>query len=272
MTPGDDDHRFSGDIPQIYEQYLVPLIFEPYAQDLAARVAERRPKRVLEIAAGTGVLTRSLAAALPPSTAIVATDLNTPMLQQAQRVGTQREVHWEQADAMQLPFSQGEFDLVVCQFGAMFFPDRSGAFAEVWRVLRPGGCLLFNVWDAIDYNTFAACVTAALDAQFPADPPLFLARVPHGYHDKTRIAADLARGGFARHAQIVTLPLPSRADSARHVAIAYCGGTPLRSEIQTRAPGRLAQVIDDVSAAFTARFGSGPIEAPMQARIVWVER
>jgi threonine dehydrogenase-like Zn-dependent dehydrogenase len=96
------DRKFSGSIPEVYERYMVPLIFEPYAVDLAARMAQIAPKRVLEIAAGTGVLTRQLARVLPPATAIVATDLNQPMLDRAKSVGTARPVEWRTADAMQL--------------------------------------------------------------------------------------------------------------------------------------------------------------------------
>jgi ubiquinone/menaquinone biosynthesis C-methylase UbiE len=174
------DAAFGGLIAALYEQRLVPLIFEPYAGDLATRAETLRPGRVLEIAAGTGVVTRRLARLLPPDVEIVATDLNVPMLDQATAIGTTRAVQWRQADAMQLPLAEGEFDAVVCQFGAMFFPDKGRAFAEVRRVLRPGGLFLFNVWDRIEDNELADEVTRALAVMFPDDPPRFLARTPHG--------------------------------------------------------------------------------------------
>ncbi|HEY6137275.1 MAG TPA: methyltransferase domain-containing protein, partial [Thermoanaerobaculia bacterium] len=177
------DRGFHGSIPQLYEAYLVPLIFEPYAADLAQRLAAHPPARLLEVAAGTGVATRSLASVLPESTAIVATDLNQPMLAMAAATGTSRPVEWRQADAMQLPFADAAFDAVACQFGAMFFPDKARAFSEIRRVLRPGGVFLFSVWDRIEDNEFADDVTNALAALFPAHPPRFLARTPHGYHD-----------------------------------------------------------------------------------------
>ena len=177
------DSGFAGSIPQLYDTYLVPLIFEPYAADLAQRLRARSVTRVLEIAAGTGVVTRALASALPASVSIVATDLNQAMLDRAAAVGTARPVEWRQADAMQLPFADGAFDAVVCQFGVMFFPDKAKAFAEARRVLKPGGVFIFNVWDRIEDNEFADVVTTALAPVFPADPPRFLARTPHGYHD-----------------------------------------------------------------------------------------
>jgi len=162
MSSANTDKVFTGSIPKLYETYLVPLIFEPYAADLANRLASRSLTRVLEIAAGTGVVTRALASVLPESISIVATDLNQPMLDQASALGTKRRVEWRQADAMQMPFADGTFDAVVCQFGVMFLPEKSKAFWEARRVLRPGGVFIFNVWDSIEENEFADTVTTAL--------------------------------------------------------------------------------------------------------------
>ena len=173
MSNTDSARIFTGSIPAMYEKYMVPLIFEHYAADLARRLASQSPSRVLEIAAGTGVVTRQLATTLPQDVAIVATDLNRPMLELAERIGTSRPVQWQHADAMQLPFPDRSFDAVVCQFGAMFFPDKARAFAEARRVLRTGGVLLFNVWDRIEENEFADAVTATLAEVFPEDPPAF---------------------------------------------------------------------------------------------------
>ena len=272
MSPPNVDAAFAGAIPQLYERYLVPLIFEPYAADLAARVADGQPSRVLEIAAGTGVVTRQLAKTLPHEVSIMATDLNQAMLDQAIAVGISRFVEWRQADAMQLPFSDGAFDVVVCQFGAMFFPDKARAFSEARRVLRPGGRFIFNVWDWIDQNEFADVVTHSLKTLFPNDPPLFLARIPHGYHDAAVIAQDLAHGGFSESPEVTTLSARSRADSARIPAIAYCHGTPLRSEIEARDASRLAEATDAAENAIARRFGSGPVDGKIQARIIAVER
>lgn len=196
MSGPESDTMFGGSIPELYERHLVPLIFEPYAADLASRVAAAPATRVLEIAAGTGVVTRELAALLPADVTIVATDLNQPMLDHAARIGTCRPVEWRHADAMQLPFADRTFDVVVCQFGVMFFPDKVRAFVEARRVLSPGGVFLFNVWDRIEANEFADTVTTALASLFPDNPPSFLARVPHGYFDCTRIARNLAAAGF----------------------------------------------------------------------------
>ena len=272
MKPQDSDRAFAGSIPQLYEQYLVPLIFEPYAADLARRVALRQPSRVLEIAAGTGVVTRQLAKTLLPAAAIVATDLNPPMLDHAAAVGTSRPVEWRQADAMQLPFPDEVFDVVACQFGAMFFPDKSRAFSEARRVLRPGGAFIFNVWDRIDRNEFADTVTEALATLFPVDPPRFMARVPHGYHETAAIAQDLARAGFKRSCELTTLAERSRAASPRIPAMAYCQGTPLRGEIEARGPSRLGEATDIAAAALASRFGAGAVDGRIQAHVVAIER
>jgi ubiquinone/menaquinone biosynthesis C-methylase UbiE len=266
------DKVFAGSVPKIYETYLVPLIFEPYATDVVSRLKPRNPSRVLEIAAGTGVVTRALASVLPASASIVATDLNQAMLDQAASVGTKRRVEWRQADAMQLPFPDQAFDAVVCQFGVMFFPDKSKAFAEALRVLSGGGPFLFSVWDRIEENEFADTVTAALASVFPADPPRFLARTPHGYHDPATIEEDLAKGGFTKPAQIATVAAESRAESPRVPAIAYCQGTPLRNEIETRNAGRLNEATDAATKALARRFGSQTIVGKIQAHVVAIER
>jgi len=272
MPHPDTDKVFAGSIPQLYDTHLVPLLFEHYAQDLAGRLAGRPCSRLLEIAAGTGAATRALAASLPADVGIVATDLNPAMIERAAAVGTARPVEWRVADAMTLPFTDGAFDTVVCQFGAMFFPDKAKAFAEVRRVLRSGGLFVFSVWDRIDDNEFADVVTAAVAALFPADPPRFLARTPHGYHDAAAIERDLASGGFAAAPRIETLSARSRAASPRIPAIAYCHGTPLRNEIESRDAACLDATTDAAAAAIGARFGSGTVDGRTQAHVVTVER
>jgi ubiquinone/menaquinone biosynthesis C-methylase UbiE len=264
------DTAFTGSVAQFYERYMVPLIFEPYAVDLARRVAQAAPRRVLELAAGTGVVTRQLAVMLDPSVDIVATDLNPAMIQEAERIGSARPVQWRQADAMQLPFENGAFDAVACQFGVMFFPDKQRAFAEARRVLRPGGLLAFNAWGAIAANEFAEAVTHALATVFPQDPPRFMARTPHGYHDASRIAQDLAAAGFTSAPAIDTVAFTSRAVSPRIAALAYCEGTPLRGEIEARDPGGLERATAAAEAELARRFGSGPIEGRIEALVVTV--
>jgi SAM-dependent methyltransferase len=272
MSSPSTDRVFAGSIPQLYQQHLVPLIFEPYAANLASRVALHQPTRVLEIAAGTGVVTRHLSRVLPKQASIIATDLNQPMLDQAAAIEASRPIEWRQADAMQLPFQDGAFDVVVCQFGVMFFPDKVRAFSEARRVLLPGGHFIFNVWDRIEENEFADTVSQALATLFPEDPPRFMARVPHGYHDLAVVAADLARSGFTRSPSFTRLAVRSRATSPSIPAIAYCQATPLRNELEARGSSCLNDATAAATAALAKRFGGDVVDGKIQAHIIAVER
>lgn len=260
------DKVFAGSIPENYDRHMVPLIFESYARDLAQRVTKLSPKAVLETAAGSGVVTRALAAVLSPDADYVATDLNQPMLDYAKsRQSADSRIRWRTADAQSLPFEDASFDLVCCQFGVMFFPDRPSGYREAKRVLKPGGCFLFNAWDRIEANIFANDVTNALAEFFPNDPPRFMARTPHGYHDIALIRSDLAKAGFT-DVTIETLQAASRAPSARYVALAFCQGTPLRNEIEAR--GNLEAATDHAAAAIASRHGSGEVSATIQAHVI----
>jgi SAM-dependent methyltransferase len=261
------DTAFAGSIPEIYERYLVPLIFDSYAQDSAARVASLAPQHVLETAAGTGIVTEHLVARLAHNAHIVATDLNPSMLDRAALRLKDPRLEWCQADAMALPFDDEAFDLVACQFGAMFFPDKIKGFKEARRVLKRGGRFVFAVWGRLSANEFADTITRAMDELFPTDPPRFLARIPHGYHDVNLIRADLRGAGFST-VQIEAIEHRSKAPSCQDPAIAYCQGTPLRSEIETRDPGGLQRPTTHAAAALFKRFGEGPVDGRVRAYIV----
>jgi ubiquinone/menaquinone biosynthesis C-methylase UbiE len=266
------DKLFAGSIPEIYDRLLVPLIFESYALDLANRLAKTDPRNVLETAAGTGVLTRAIASRLPGGTRIVATDLNQPMLDHAAaRQAHDSRIAWRQADALALPFEDRSFDAVACQFGAMFFPDKVQGYKEARRVLEPGGRFFFSVWDRISENEFADVVTEALAALFPHDPPRFMARTPHGYHDVERIRDELTAAGFADIA-VEAVEGRSKASSPRDPAIAYCQGTPLRNEIEARDASRLEAATKHATEALATRFGTGAIEGRIRAFVITAVR
>ncbi|HEV2154338.1 class I SAM-dependent methyltransferase [Bradyrhizobium sp.] len=266
------DKVFAGSIPKLYDEYLVPMIFSVYAEDIARRVAARSPSTLLEIAAGTGAVTRAVAAALPRGVRYVATDLNEPMLAvAAQRQKDDDRITWRQADGMALPFGDAEFDVVCCQFGVMFFPDRVKAYSEVQRVLKPDGTFVFNVWDRIENNVVAHEATIALGKMFPDDPPRFMIRTPHGYHDKALIRSDLERAGF-RDIAIETRAEISHAPSADHAATALCQGTPLRNEIEARDASKLQAATDLVAEALRASHGSGACDGKIQAIVIEARR
>jgi len=261
------DKAFTGSIPAIYDEYLVPIWFAPYAEDLVRRLSGVMRGRVLEIAAGSGAATRAMARALPPAVSIVATDLNGPMLDVSASRLADRRIEWRVADASALPFDDKEFDAVVCQFGVMFLPDKAKGFAEARRVLKPGDLYIFNVWDTLDANVFALVATQALAAVFPEDPPTFFERLPYGYNDAGDIRATLVKAGFA-NTEIETVEKTDRAPSPRAAAIGICQGTPLRNEIDTRDASRLDEATEAVAAALAAKFGSGAIEGRMRALVV----
>jgi SAM-dependent methyltransferase len=235
------DAAFAGSIPATYDRYLGPWLFEGYAREVVRRATGLRPARLLETAAGTGIVTAALAEALP-DTRIVATDLNEAMLEIArQRIGA-GQVSFQAADAQDLPFGFGEFDMVVCQFGVMFYPDRVRGNAEARRVLREGGRYIAVIWDSMARNPIPQAIEAAVAAVFPDDPPGFLARTPWGYSDRGRIESDLRAGGFD-DITIDTVESTTRLD-ARGAATGLCQGSPLRAEIEARDPARLQQATE----------------------------
>jgi SAM-dependent methyltransferase len=249
-------------MPEIYDRCLGPALFAPFAERLAKIVAARAPQSVLEVAAGTGILTAELVRTLP-NAQITATDLNPAMVSWAARRVSGPT--WLAADAQRLEFLDASFDVVVCQFGAMFFPDKPKAFAELARVLRPGGVLLFTVWDRVDTMDFAAAFVAGLAELIPDDPPDFLARIPHGYHDPDQVQLDVAAGGLVVES-IDRLVLRGAAPSARVIAEGFCCGTPLRFELQAR--GDLDEFTHDLTEQMTLRLGAGPVESDLAGYVV----
>jgi ubiquinone/menaquinone biosynthesis C-methylase UbiE len=261
------DKVFAGSIPEIYDRFLVPLIFDAFAGEMAERVADGAPLTVLETAAGSGVVARALAPRLDPAARFVVTDLNQPMLDRAAaRQGEDGRIAWRQADALQLPFADAGFDVVCCQFGAMFFPDKVRAFGEARRVLKPGGRFVFSVWDRIEENLFADLVTNALGELLPETPPRFLARTPHGYSDRTQVVRDLEQAGFDEFT-VETVARQSRAARPADPAIAYCQGTPLRNEIEAARKVAVTTATDHAAAAIARHCGDGPVAGKIQAHV-----
>jgi ubiquinone/menaquinone biosynthesis C-methylase UbiE len=261
----DTDIDFSSAIAEGYDFYLRPLLFEPYAEDLARRAAALGPREILETAAGTGAVTDALLVACPDAT-ITASDLNTGMLAIAKaRIGSQR-VTFREADAQSLPFPDACFDLVVCQFGVMFFPDRVAAYHEARRVLRQGGRFLFNVWNRLEANAASAVIARSLAETLALEGPTFIERVPFGYHDKGRVESDLRAAGF-EEIRAETVGKRSRAANPRDAAAGMCLGSPLRAEIEAKAPDLMQRLIEKVTAALGPYISSDGLDAPMSAHV-----
>jgi SAM-dependent methyltransferase len=249
-------------MPEIYDRCLGPVLFAPYAARLAQLAAMCAPQRVLELAAGTGIATKALVGALPEAS-ITATDINPAMVAwSAARVSG---ATWLQADAQQLDFADDSFDLVLCQFGVMFFPDKPAAFAETARVLAPSARMLFAVWDAVDASPFPAAMVASLAAVLPVDPPSFITRVPHGYYDPQQITADVTAGGLLVES-VDSLVLTGTAPSAAALVEGYCLGSPLRFALEQR--GSLDQLLPALTEEMTVRLGAGPVHGDLLALVV----
>jgi len=260
------DIAFFGSIPAIYDCYMVPLVFAPFAEEVARRAAGMMPERVLETAAGTGAVTEALHRALPDAE-IIATDLNGPMLEVAAQRVRSAKVSFEVADAQELHFAEASFDLVVCQFGVMFFPDKVRANAEARRVLRDGGSYLLVVWDHVERNLATMVAGQAVAELIPGEAARFYERVPFRYHDKARIEQDLRAAGFERIA-IDTVERRSRVTSARDAALALVQGTPMRADIEAVAPDLLGPATDAAAEALARFEGPDGFDAPMSAHIV----
>jgi len=260
------DHasRFTGNIPAHYDAGLGPHLFVDYAADLTRRATVAEPTRVLEIAAGTGIVTRTLRDALRDTAHLVASDLNPPMLEIArQKFRAGEKVEFEPADAAALPFADGAFDAVVCQFGVMFFPDKDRAYHEAHRVLGPGGRYHFNVWDSFDFNPFASITHDTVCRFFEREPPNFYT-VPFGYHRIDEIKASLTRAGFdGISAQVVSID--KTIPEARLFAKGLILGNPIVDEICAHGTVDPDTIVGEVTCALQTAFGHDPGRMPLQA-------
>jgi len=263
-----DEHtKFSGSIPAAYDRYLGPILFQPYAEELATRVTVNKTGSVLELACGTGILTRVLRSCLPSKVKLIATDLNEPMFRQAAAKFRKNErVRLLEADACDLPFADRKFDAVVCQFGIMFVSDKALAARQAYRVLKRDGLFLFNVWDAMRHNKLGELAHRTITSYFENDPPTFY-KVPFSYHNRNQIRKILKQAGF-REIKTELIAKIGKANRAEDVARGLVEGNPVAVTIAKRDPSLLPIITGAVTAAITRRFGKRDIRAPMQAIVV----
>ena len=262
---------FVGSVPANYDRYLGPILFHRYADDLASRLAVVDSMRVLEVACGTGIVSERLAARLAGRGTLVATDLNEPMLAHARsaRAGL-ANVEWRQADATSLPFADRSFDAVVCQFGLMFFPDKGAGVRQAFRVLKPGGRYLFNLWDAIERNEVTKIAHETTAGFFPGDPPQFYT-VPFSMHDPAVGRALLADAGFVE-VELARVETVGESPSAAEVAMGLIDGNPIAAAIQERRPGAVAEVRAAVAARVAERLGDRPVRCRLSALVFSARR
>ena len=267
----EDPLAFVGSVPEHYDRFLGPFMFEPYAVDLATRVAQESPSRILELACGTGRLTRQLLAQTGAEGRIVATDLNIDMIRYARTVvPDDSRVRWETADAAALTYADGSFDAVTCQFGLMFLPDRARGMREWHRVLAPGGRLAVNVWDSLRANPAAATVHATVGEVFPADPPQFLL-VPYSMHDADVLRSLAQDAGFA-DVEVEHVTFVGDGPTAFDVATGFAMGSPLNASLRALAPDRIDEVRSRLEVALRERHGDRPFRAEMSALVVTARR
>lgn len=257
---------FTGSVPHFYDKGLVPNIFEDFAETLARRAAQLSPGTLLELACGTGVVSQMLRESLAADTRIICSDLNAPMLEIArEKMSEGASVEFKTIDAMDLPFEDNALDLIVCQFGVMFFPDKVASFKEARRALKPSGRYLFNSWDALSQNPFADMASQLAHDMLPSDPPQFY-KVPFHYHDPAEIEADLRQAGFTS----VTVENRTLTKTIRSLDAFVEGlvhGNPLAEELITR--GSQPEAFQTrLRAAFVDAFGENPSTMPLSAWFV----
>ena len=263
----DRNTAFVGDIPANYDRYLGPVFFHGYADDLAARVPLTPGMRVLEVACGTGIVTRRLLDRVREHGSLVATDLNEAMIAHGQTriAGTPGLLEWRQADATDLPFPARSFDAVVCQFGLMFFADKAAGVREAFRVLKPGGRYLFNVWDEMARVPIARITHETVATFFPADPPQFYT-VPTGFYQPEPILALLEQAGFGP-VEWSYVEKTGTSPSAAEAATGLVEGNPILGAIMQRRPEALGEIKQAVTAAVAAELGDRPVRVPLRALV-----
>jgi SAM-dependent methyltransferase len=259
-----NDVTFAGAIPENYDRYLGPLLFVPYARDLANRLPTDAGD-VLELACGTGIFTQILSERLSEASRLVATDISDGMIEIAKKKTINKKVDWKVVDATSLPFKDNSFDFVVCQFGVMFFPDKDAAAREIHRVLRAGGRLLFNVWDSLRYNDFARTVNEVVTEMFGGETPKFYS-IPFGYHDHYAIRTLLRGAGFS---DIGLTTVESKVQSEPgNAALGFVEGNPIVVEIKERLGSDVKEAVGKVEKALASSYGQRMSKGRAQAIVV----
>jgi ubiquinone/menaquinone biosynthesis C-methylase UbiE len=255
---------FSGSIPDNYEKYLGPFLFEPYAVHVASLLQDKKYPAILEIACGTGRVTAHLAKDVQHDF-LTATDLNADMMEVAKQIVTDKNINWQLADAMQLPFADNSFDLVVCQFGIMFFPDKLKGLQEAYRVLKPGGKLLFSTWDKLEHNPAIQEGRKIIESYFGENPPGFY-NIPFMMHDEDELQMLMKNAGF-KNCKINLVKKEGISASAADLSKGMVMGSPIFLSIIEKDPALVEKIETHVEKVLAENFGDKPLKSPLA---VWV--
>jgi len=262
---------FTSSVATLYDEILGPAFFEPYAIETTNRVAALNPQKVLETACGTGRVTNHLRKVLSKSATLIATDISNDMLAVAEKkLSAIKDISWQQADAMNLPFDDESFDAVVCQFGAMFFADRKKGFIEAMRVLKNGGAFIFSVWDKLEFNPVTAASRQILKDFFEGNPPKSM-NMAFSMTDKNDIANQLTETGFT-NIKIETVNKVCIAESAEGLAKAIIDGSTNSDYIKERDANAAPFLKKKIAKAISEKFGDHPVKGTMQAIIIAAEK
>jgi len=257
--------NFSGSVPAHYDQYLGPLYFEPYAIEVTNRIDPSSIKLALELASGTGRVTKHLRRVLPPTAKLIASDISEDMLAIAKEKLKNEKVDWETIDAQQLPFEDNSIDLVVCCFGFMFVPDKLKAFAEVLRVLRPEGMFIFSTWDKLEANG-ASFVHRTIAKKYLEEPLPASFNLAFSMHDESSIKSTLEEVSFSK-IFVEKVNKQCYASSSKDAAEGLTMGGSIYNEIMKRNPAWIDEIRIRVEKELSEKYGTSPMIAPMSAVI-----
>lgn len=259
----DTSALFNSAVAPHYDKYQGPIFFEPYAIEISKRIDPTSVKTALEIACGTGRVTRHLRKTLSPAAKLIATDISPDMLAVAKDILGDENIEWQTVDAQQLPFDDNSIDLIVCAFGYMFLPDKVKGFKEAYRVLRPGGKLLFTTWDKLELNG-ASYIQRTVVAKYLANdvPPTYM--LAFSMNNEEELRGWLQQAGFSE-VGFESVEQIASGETAKGVTEGLTMGGSFCNMIMERNPDWMPLIKAEIEKQLSEKFGAEPMKSPMRA-------